>query len=172
MDVPYIVGQALGALAVVLGFISFQMKSSGKLILLQAATSLVFTLHYLLIGATTAMALNLLAVIKNTCYYFKRAKKSKSLFLPIFFTALVIVTGILTWEGWHSLILTAGLTVLSLSLAFLDAQGMRYAMLVKSPLCLCYNVIAHSLGGIVYECAVLVSSIIAIFTTRAKKKSA
>ena len=50
MDIPYIIGQALGALAVVLGFISFQMKSSGKLILLQAATSLVFALHYLQIG--------------------------------------------------------------------------------------------------------------------------
>ena len=80
----------------------------------------------------------------------------------------MIVTGILTWEGWHSLILTAGLTVLSLSLALLDAQGTRYAMLIKSPLCLFYNVIAHSLGGIVYECAVLVSSVIAICTNRKK----
>ena len=168
MDIPYIIGQALGGLAVVLGFISFQMKSSGKLILLQAATSLVFALHYLLIGASTAMALNLLAVVKNTCYYFRRKKGSKNLFLPIFFTALVIVTGVLTWEGWHSLILTAGLTVLSLALAFLDAQRVRYSMLIKSPLCLIYNVISLSIGGIVYECAVLISSLIAIFANRKK----
>ena len=53
------IGQALGILAVILGFVSFQMKTPKGILIFQILASAVFAIHYLLIGAITAMALNL-----------------------------------------------------------------------------------------------------------------
>ena len=94
--------------------------------------------------------------------------KSKNIVIPIIFTALIIVTSILTWEGWYSAFVMAGLVVYSLAIALPSAQHIRYAMFIKSPLCLTYNAIVFSIGGIVYECSVLLSSLIG--TIRHKRK--
>ena len=87
-DIIYIAGQIFGIAPVIFGFISFQAKSSRGIIFWQLATALGFSLHYLMIGALTGAALNFLAAIKGVCYYYRDKAGSKSLFFPIFFSAL------------------------------------------------------------------------------------
>lgn len=168
-QVFYIIGQALGGVAVLLGFISFQMKSTGRLLLLQLATALVFSVHYLLIGAPTAMALNLLAGAQCFFFFLRKKRGGKGIVIPILFTSLVVVTSLLTWEGWYSAFIMVGLVANSLALAFLDANRIRLVMFFKSPACIVYNAAVLSLGGLFYECAVLVSSVIGVLRHRAKK---
>jgi hypothetical protein len=75
---------------------------------------------------------------------------------------LVIVSGVLTWENWYSIALMVGLIVDTVGLAMSDAQMTRRFVFVKSPLCLLYNAMVFSVGGIIYECAVLASSVIGL----------
>ena len=158
----YIIGQVLGIVAVVLGFISYQMKLPRGIILTQLATAMVFALHYLLIGAVTAAVLNFLAGVKCIAYYFRDKKGGRSVAEPIIFIVLVIVSGVLTWESWYSIALMVGLVVDTVGLALSDAQMTRRFVFVKSPLCLLYNAMVFSVGGIIYECAVLASSVIGL----------
>ena len=65
-----IIGQALGIIAVILGFVSYQMKTPRGILIFQLTTASIFAVHYLLIGAYTAMALNLLCAISCLFYYF------------------------------------------------------------------------------------------------------
>lgn len=160
------IGQLLGITAVVFGFISYQMKTSRGILIFQLATALIFSAHYLLIGALTAMALNLLGAISCVFYFFRDKRGGKSITEPIIFIALVIVSSILTWEGWYSAFIMSGLVVNSISLILSNAQKTRMCMLLKSPLCLVYNIIVSSAGGIVYECVVLISSLIGIIKNR------
>ena len=44
-------------------------------------------------------------------------------------------------------------------------------MLIKAPLCLIYNAFALSIGGVVYESAVLISSVIGIIKGNKEKKN-
>lgn len=166
--VMYIIGQALGIVAVVLGFFSYQMKTARKLLIFEIIVAIIFSAHYFFIGAITAMALNLLSTVQCVFYYIREKRQSKNIVIPIIFTALIIVTSILTWEGWYSAFVMAGLVVYSLAIALPSAQHIRYAMFIKSPLCLTYNAIVFSIGGIVYECSVLLSSLIG--TIRHKRK--
>lgn len=162
----YYIGQALGIVAVILGFISYQMKLPRGIILTQLATAMVFAAHYLLIGAVTAAVLNFLAGLKCIAYYFRDKRGSRSLVEPIVFIVLVIVSGILTWESWYSIALMLGLVVDTVGLAMPDAQMTRRFVFVKSPLCLLYNAMVFSVGGIIYECAVLISSVIGLMKYR------
>ena len=165
-----IIGQILSLVAVVTGFISFQMKTSKGILLFQLITALTFSAHYILIGTMTAAALNLIAAIKCVCYYVRNKRGSKGLFTPIFFTVLVFVTGVLTWDGWYSIFIMAGLLVNSVGLSLSNPQTIRKLTLIKSPLCLAYNLLVLSLGGSIYEAAILVSAIIGIVKARGTDK--
>lgn len=164
-----IIGQLLGIVAVILGFVSFQMKTPRGILFFQIITSLVFSAHYLLIGALTAMALNLLAVIKCVVYFLRNKAGKNGFVAPAIFTVLTIITSILTWDGWHSAFIMTGLVVNTISLALPNANKTRLCMFIKSPLCLVYNAIASSGGGVIYECAVLVSSLIGVIRDRKEK---
>ena len=59
----YIFGQCLGGVAIALGFATYQMKTQKQILLLQIVTTAVFGLHYLMIGAMTGMAMNLIGII-------------------------------------------------------------------------------------------------------------
>ena len=63
--VLFIIGQVFGVIAIILGFLSYQMKTQKQLLICQTATSLVFCIHYFLIGATTGMAMNMVNVVRN-----------------------------------------------------------------------------------------------------------
>ena len=169
-----LIGQLLGVVAVILGFACFQMKSSRAILVFQIIIALVFSLHYVCIGAYAAAPVNALAAIQNLCYYFRNKKGSKSMFLPIFFAVLMVVVNILSWifmgGEWYTAFLLAGVTVLAISLSFSSEQKIRYSMLIKAPLCLLYNAFELSIV-VVYEAAVLVSSIVGIIKYRKEGKN-
>lgn len=167
--VGYVIGQVLSGISVLIGFISFQQKTPARILTCEILSASVFAAHYFLIGAPTAVALNLLAAVQCVAYYFRDKRGSRSMVVPLIFTALVITSGILTWEGWHSAFIVFGLGVYSVSIAFPNAQSIRYAMFLKSPACLVYNAVALSVGGVAYECAVLISSLIGTVKNRAAK---
>jgi hypothetical protein len=169
--VGMVIGQAFSLVAVLMGYISYQMKSTKGILFFQILTAVFFSVHYLLIGAMTAAAVNFMGVFSGFCYYLREKKGSRGWFVPIFFISLRWVTGILTWEGWYSLLLLTGLTVSSIGLAISKPQMIRKLYLVRAPLCLSYNIIVFSTGGMIYELATLISALIGIFKSeKASKK--
>lgn len=171
-EVGNIIGQILSLIAVATGFISFQMKTPKGILSFQILTGLIFSAHYFLIGAMTATALNLVATIMGVAYYIRNNRGSKSLVTPIFFTMLVFITSLLTWDGWYSILIMAGLLINAVSLSLSNPQTIRKLTLIKSPLCLLYNIFVLSLGGGIYESATLLSSIIGLLKNRKKNTNA
>ena len=161
-QIIYIIGQILGIVAIAMGFISYQTRTQKGLLLMQFATCAVFCLHYLMIGAFTATAMNSIGVVRNAVYYFREKKGSTNKLLPIIFAVIMAIVGIITWEAWYSVFVFAGLIINTLCLAFRDPQNVRRSILVSSPLVIAYDVFVLSIGGVVYESVVIVSSIIGI----------
>ena len=171
-EILFYIGQGLGIVAVILGFVSFQMKTPGRILLFQIVTASVFALHYLLIGAPTAVWLNLLAAVQCTVYYLLGRRGGAGRIVPRLFAAAVVVASILTWTGWYTLLIMVGLAINALSLSFSRAQSIRMAQFVKTPTCFLYNLLVLSLGGAVYEAAVFLSSLIGVLRARPKSKGA
>ena len=174
-DTPIeVVGQTFSIIAVILGFICFQMKSARAILIFQVIIALTFSVHYILIGEYAAAPVNAIAAVQSLCYYFRNKKGSKSLFMPIFFAVIMVVVNALSWVilggGWYTVFLLLGVTVGAVSLSFSSDQNIRYAMLIKAPLCLVYNAISGSVGGVIYESSVLISSIVGILKNLKEKK--
>lgn len=169
-ELLYMIGQGLGIVAVILGFVSYQMKLPRGIIVVQLATAMVFAAHYFLIGAMTAALLNFLAGVKCIAYYFRDKRGGRSLVEPVIFALVVVVSTVLTWEGWYSALIMVGLVVDTIGLALNNPQKTRALLFIKSPLCLGYNALVTSVGGVVYECVVLVSAIIGLIKYRSQGK--
>ena len=166
----YAIGQGFGFVAIALGFLSFQMKNQKQLLLVQTATSFVFVIHYLLIGAWLGMALNAVNVIRNIVFYFRDKSEKKGWFIPIAFAVLLGAIGILTWDAWYSVLAITGIVVNTLFLAMPEPQQVRKSILVTSPMVLIYDAFVHSYGGMLYESVAVISSAIGIVRHHRQRK--
>ena len=163
----FIIGQILGIVVVILGFFAFQQKTQKGIIIFQIIMGVVFVLHYLCLKAPTAIALNLIGVL-NCIFCLFRKKKQSGYTEPIIFSIIIAIVGIFTWEGYRSIYLIVGLIVNFFSVAFKNPQNTRKAMFIKAPLCLIYNALVQSIGGVVFEITVLTSTIIGLYRNRKK----
>lgn len=169
-EILYILGQAVSILAVILGFVSFQMKTARRILALQIIVALLFALHYLLIGGYSAIAPNLLGCIACVFFYWRDKTGSRSLLIPAIFISLLVIMGIITWTGWYDIFILTGCIASNTGLSMRDPQNTRKVMLIKAPLCLIYNALVLSIGGVIYEASVLISSIIGLIRNRQKKE--
>ena len=169
-SVVYYIGQGFGILAVILGFISYQMRSSKTVLLFQISVCAVFSLHYLMIGAMSGFALNVLCLIRNVTYYFKGKWILKDPFVTVFFTVIMGIVGVLSWQGYPSVFVIIGMMVNTVGMSFRDPQNMRKSILVSSPLVILYDVLVASYGGILYESVVIVSSLVGIIRSARNKR--
>ena len=120
------------------------------------------------------IAIEMINEIREIC--FKSVKKisfllrkiSMSNITTIICISLIVISGILSWDNIFSLFLILGLVVVNLSLSFTNPQHTRFAVFIKCPLCLTYNIAVGSIGGIIFECASLISAIIGIVKNKKK----
>ena len=117
-------GQFLGLVAVVLGFLTYQMRTPRQLLLIQAVTCIVFCAHYFLIGATSGLVLNAVGVVRNIVYYNRDKKLFSGAYVPYVFALIMLVLGIFTWQSWYSLLVIVGLAINTVCMSLQDAQKM------------------------------------------------
>ena len=65
----FYIAQALGVLAIILGFLNYIVKTREQVLFIHSMTTVCFMLHYLCLGAWTGMAMNFVAFIRNIVYY-------------------------------------------------------------------------------------------------------
>lgn len=166
----YIVGQCLGGVAIVLGFVSFQMRTQRQLLSVQLLTCLVFCAHYLMIGAIAGMAMNAVCVFRNVAFYYRNQKGWHEPWIPLAFGVLQAIVGILAWGEWYSVFLFFGLVINTLCMSFSNPQSVRKSILVTSPLVLVYNAFTLSIGGLVFESVSIISAVIGIVRYKTVKR--
>lgn len=167
----FIIAQIFGVIAVILGFLSYQMRTRRQILLALSATVIALTLHYLFLGAYTGMAMNAVSLIRNIAYDYRDRKEIKSPLIPIVFTAIQVVMGILTWQAWYSILVLVGIAINTYCVGLCNSQNLRKSILVTSPLVLIYNIFTMALSGIVFEVVGIVSAIIGIIRHRKKSES-
>lgn len=158
----FLIGQIFGIIAVILGFITYQVRTQKALLTTHIFTALVFVIHYLLIGAMSGMALNIVSLIRNLVYSRRDLKIFSGKAWPVIFAVIMGIMGLLSWQGWYSIFVVLGLVINSLCMSFKDPQNIRKSILVTSPLVLTYDAFALSIGGMIYESVAIISAVIGI----------
>lgn len=161
-----LIGHILGFVAVGLFFYSYQVTSKRSLMIIQTVATALSCVQYLLIGAFSGFALNIVCIIRNFIFYFRDKNQRTDLASPIVLSLCIAAASVLSWEGVHSLLITLGLVVNTMCMGICNAKVFRKTILVSSSLILIYNIFAFSYSGILSESISLVSVIIGILRYR------
>ena len=165
----WIVGQGFGIVAIILGFISYQVRTQRQVLFMQTMVASVFCIHYGMIGAYTALAMNGVCILRNIVYDYRARKNIRSKLIPIIFVVIQVIIAMWTWEAWYSVFVLLGIGINTYCMSFYDPQSVRKSILITCPLVLTYDVFARSVGGVIYEAIAWTSAGIGIIRYRKKK---
>ena len=171
MEKQEIIAQILGVFAIILGFVSYQTKSSKSVLALQSLTTVTFTVHYLLLNAYSGMIMNAVGIIRNFFYYNSEKKFFSWKGWPIVFALASGTLGVFAWGAWYSVFVVAGLVINTVCMSFRNAQNIRKSILVTSPMVLTYDIFVTSWTGAVYETVAIVSSAVGLYRFYSAKKN-
>jgi hypothetical protein len=153
--------QLIGLIAASIAFVVFQSNKRHKMLLLQVGANLLWVVHFTLLGASTASALNAITAGRNLSYY--SAGKNRNRLIPLFFAGIFALATYFTWEGPISLLPLAGCLIGTLAFWQLKTHHIRLIVLVSPSLWLIYNVHVGSYAGVASDTSVISSIAVAIY---------
>lgn len=161
-EILEIIGHILGFIAIGLFFVSYQIFDKRRLVLTQTMATALLCLQYLLIGAYSGFALNVVCIIRNALYYFRDKKENKGLILPILLAGVMLAVSVFSWEGYHSLLIISGLVINTVCMGVFNAQNLRKSVLLTCVLVLIYNIFEGSYSGMISESVSWTSALIGV----------
>ena len=167
-----IVANGLGLLAVALFVLSYQLRARRGIILLNAASRILYVAQYLVLGAFEGAALDAAAfAISLLCS--KRDRGFVKAHLPLVIlcsNALILAVGVLTWRSIFSLLAIAGVLLETLALWFSRERIIRIVSLFAAPCWLAYNLVNVAFGSALGNVITIVSLAVAIWRYDVWKK--
>lgn len=157
-----IVGHVFGAVAIGLFFLSYQVFDKKKLLIVQTIATAMMCLQYILIGAYSGFGLNIVCIIRNILFYHRDKKPLSGIWLPVTLALIMAVISLFSWDGYHSLLIIAGLMINTVCMGIFDSQRLRKSILLTCPMILVYNVFVASYSGMVSETMSIISAVIGI----------
>lgn len=154
--------QLIGFVGTGLFFLSFQCRENKNLFRMQLFSYLFYTVHLLLLGATTGGVSYIINCIRSFCLQSKwNFAKSKT--MCVILCGLQIVAMKLTWCGWISLLPVIANIAATIGGFTKNPQKIRIAgMFINSPLWIIYNIIVGSWAGIFDEIVSEISMIVSV----------
>ena len=168
MTPTFIIGQIISVVAVLITFLTYQMRSTRGIMLTLSAATVVACIAYAILGGTTALWLNIVGIVRNICYTFERKNKFVYISLPILLALIMTVMSVFLWEGYHSLFFVVGLALNTLALGYFSPNNLRKSLLLTCSLILIYNLFVPSIGGAINEIVAITSAIVGLIRYRKK----
>ena len=164
--------QLIGFVGLATSILAFQFKKHRGIVLCKMSSELIFALQYILLGAWTAAVLDGISVIRNTLYtnFVKRGRSTTPVIIG--FGLFVVITGIVTFDGWLSLLPIAAKLLTTISYGMKNEKLLRFITLPSCIMWSIYNLQVGSLGGALGDTLTLVSLLIGIYKFDIKKEKA
>jgi Bacterial inner membrane protein len=140
--------QLVGYLALILGATAFLQKDDRRLKFFNAVQSLVYGVHFVLLGHLPACASSLVSSLRSFL-----ALRYRSMWLGVLMIALNLVLGgmfVTSWAGWLPVI---GSCIATFAIFTMRGIPFRLVLLASTLLWLANNIITRSIGGTVLEVA-------------------
>lgn len=152
MEAGFWLAQGVGTVAALIGVAAFQLRDTRHMLLALSASALVWSVHFLLLGAPAAAAIHIVTALRNLGGVGVRRGRLRR-WLGGIFAVFYVAAAVLTWNSaWDLLPLIA---VLSGTAAVFVLTGLRVRLgfLVGSLCWVAYSLWVGSLPGVVMMAA-------------------
>lgn len=177
----YIAVQAIGIIAMTMNVFSYQRKTYTGLMIMQFTGAVLFSVHYILLGAYIGGILNAVAVFRSVVYANREKFHSDNKLWIALFACFSVAAYILNFAVFGKeaiprnfiveILPVVGMISLTVGISRGTPKATRKALLVCSPCWLIYNIFNFSVGGIICEAMSIISAIVGMFRYDVRKKS-
>lgn len=154
--------RALGCMGIVVAFLSFQCRTHKGIMWYKSGTELLFSFQYFLLGAYTGAGLNLVGIARNLIFAHQIEKKRPVKPFVILFCGIILVYGVVSWQGILSLFIIASKLVSTAAYSMRNPFHLRLLSLPTSACWLVHNLVVDSYEGAICEAFTLLSILIAL----------
>lgn len=165
--------QIIGIFAMGFNILSYQQKTRSRAIAFQLGGALLFSVNFFMLGAIVGGILNVVAAIRAVVFLNKEKLKADRLSWLFGFTAVYMLSYVLTFTlfGKEATLVNLiveflpviGMTATTVSFRLSDAKAIRRYGLISSPSWLVYNIANFSIGAIACEVLSLGSILLGMF---------
>lgn len=167
-----IAAQAVGIIAVVVFLLSYQQKSRKGIIILNAASRILYIVQYIMLGAFAGAVLDVLGTLSSFLAQNKDkgfvGKHKKVCFIAV--NLLMIAAGLATYKNFFTLFSIAGVLLHTIAFWINDEKTIRRISFIGSPCWLVYNVTSKAYGSAVGDILSMVSILVAMLRYDVKKQ--
>lgn len=158
-----ILAQVVGILAIVVFAISPHQKTKKRVLIFNIISCLLYATQYLLLGAFSAAATNIIGAAKDRVFYeYENKKKDIPIMVLLIYIVILVISGILTYTNIFS--------VFPVLLSSLSAYGVwqknlkvyRNIVVINSASWLIYNFVVGAYVGAIGNAFQICSAIVAI----------
>ncbi len=142
--------------------ISVHFKTKEKMLFASVIANMAAVFQFLLLNAITGMVVSILNVIRCIVFYqYKKKDNKPSLLILIVFEIITVITGIVTWEGYFSLMPIVGTMIYTYGLWQDDVRVIIITSGIVGLCWLSYDMVAKALIDALQKASQTISSIIA-----------
>ena len=160
-----IFAQIVGLFAVALFLLSYQQKTRKNIILLNATSRVLYIIQYIMLGAFSGAALDVLGTLASVLAHKKdEGFVKKHLKAVIILVNIgIVVVGLCLYENIFSLLPIFGVLFHTGAFWISDEKNVRRLSLLGSPFWLVYNLATHAYGSVVGDILSIASIVVAMF---------
>lgn len=157
--------QAVGILAVITFLLSYQQKKRGNIIMLNAASRVLYIVQYIMLGAFEGAALDILGTVSSIAAQNKDKGfiKKQVRLTCIAVNALILAVGLLLYKNIFSLFPIMGVLLHTSAFWLSDEKTIRRVSFLGSPFWLVYNLASNAYGSALGDALTMLSIGIAIY---------
>lgn len=171
MDTNYIISQLFVVFAMLSLGATYLCKDKKKIVALGILYAILYGGQYLLLGAMTGFAMNIISIIRNIWFYINaKNNKKNNLIVLIVLIVLAIIFGAISYSNIFSIIPVIASILYTYSIWQDNVKTYRWLALPISALWITYNICSKSIFGIIAELILLIVEIIGIIKIQKLKK--
>jgi len=165
--------QLVGLLAVITFLFSYQQKNRNGILLLNAASRVLYIIQYILLGAFSGAALDVLGTVSSILAANKEKPLISKRLKPVLITlnCVILFVGLLFYKNITSIFPIIGVILHTSALWISNEKHIRRLSFFDSPFWLVYNLASRAYGSAIGDILTMVSISIAIYKYDIKKQN-
>lgn len=145
-----------------IGLIIYHFRTQKGMLLCKESANIMWCIHYIMIGAWSALGTGLVCVAREIIYAYDKNEKRRKIFLVVFIL-LCFISAYFTWQNISSILPAVATSIATYSFFQKNVTVTRLLALVTSILLIIYHGIVGSVGGVISDASTLISVSVALF---------
>lgn len=167
----YYISQILVIFAMLSLGMTYLTKNKKLIVILGIIYSALYGIQYLLLGAITGFAMNIVNIIRNIWFYINSVKKKQNnICILIILFILIIAFGIISYKDIFSILPILASSIYTYSIWQDNIKLYRYLAIPMSLCWITYNIYSNSLFAIIAELILFTIEIIGIIKLKKSNK--